>query len=145
LPITVSPRFRWLATKELPVVSPVASPVSSQCGSPIFQPQCGLTVLSVYCPVNFTVGAFPDQHQWVLPCRALCRFTSRVSYSLLQNPPTSYYILRRRGHSAIHLRARSIEHDRDLEGGVKSATPAPWRKLEVIRHPEYLTGHVYDT
>ena len=41
-------------------------------------------------------------------------------------------------------REKALERDRDLEEGVKSVEPARWRK-QLVRHPEYLTGFVYDT
>jgi hypothetical protein len=40
---------------------------------------------------------------------------------------------------------RDLEHDRDLEDdGVKKVKPSAWLK-QSIRHPEHLTGMVYDT
>jgi hypothetical protein len=42
-------------------------------------------------------------------------------------------------------REKTLEHDRDLEDdGVKKVKPSAWLKQD-IRHPEHLTGMVYDT
>jgi hypothetical protein len=50
--------------------------------------------------------------------------------------------VRKRGRPTT--REKALERDRDLEEGVKAVKPAQWRK-QLIRHPEYLTGFVYDT
>jgi hypothetical protein len=51
--------------------------------------------------------------------------------------------VRKRGRPTT--REKALEHDRDLEDdGVKKVKPSAWLKQD-IRHPEHLTGMVYDT